>query len=177
MTTYQASPSEMFRSPASRFRSVSAGNSPQRVMSPQFPPSGSPRPLYDGYSGLEDQFNTFAFMGRPSSAHTSRAAMPPQGYPRLPHGMPPPIVSGSPDDAFDAFNSSMLLQDASPMRRRSNVYQPLPPGGSAYPYPTYPGPLPPPAPHGQYPPNASSPRRRSHTPSPEFFDLRQLPRY
>ncbi|KAJ6584107.1 hypothetical protein DFH09DRAFT_266701 [Mycena vulgaris] len=165
---YQASPPEMFRTPASRFSSVSATNSPRPLMSPQLSPSSTPRgpphPLYDGFS---EQFNTFASIQNPS--------VPRHHYPR-PGGMPPPIVPGSPDDALEGFRSSMLLQNAAPLQRRSDMYPPHPSapprGPPTYPYATYPQ-----ASMSQYPTYARSPRG---TPSPtpsDFLELNQLPRY
>ncbi|KAJ7134897.1 hypothetical protein C8R44DRAFT_437520 [Mycena epipterygia] len=172
-----SSPPEMFRSPTSRFSSVSATNSPQPLMSPQLPPSSTPHPslpLYDGYSSIEDQFNPYVSMqNSPPTRSRAGVSSPHMPYPR---GLPSPIVRGSPDDALDAFNSSTLFQNAAPMQRRSNMYQPHPSafrGPSNYPY-NYPPSMP------QYPTSAPPPRVPLHTPSPtssDFPDLNQLPRY
>ncbi|KAJ7486142.1 hypothetical protein B0H11DRAFT_1913868 [Mycena galericulata] len=177
-TAQQFSPLEMYRTPASRFSTVSAGNSPQPLMPPQLPPSGTPRgpslPLFDGYDGFSE--HQYASIQRPSSGG-SRATRTPPGmpYPRLPRGgIPPPIVRGSPDEALDGFNPNML-QDNPPFRRHENAYPPLasPLNPSMYPYHPYPG-----AQHpsmSRYPPNVPG---RNHTPSPplDFPELHQLPR-
>lgn len=176
----------MFRSPPSRFSSVSAGDSPRPLMSPQLSPSGPPLPLYDGpgsgYPTVEDQFNRFSFQqGPPPGASRVGMSPPSMPYPNMPRGMPGHIVRGSPDDALN-FSSRMLLQDAAPMRRRGSAAYPPPSGSgvgpSTYSHPIYPAPQHPSM--YPYPNTAPSPRPRSHTPSPtssDFMDLRQFPRY
>jgi hypothetical protein len=167
----------MFRSPAPRFHSVSAGNSPQPMISPQLaPPSGPPFPGYDAFS---DRFNTFASM------HDSPRTRPKAGSstPHMPYGMQPPVAQGNPDGSIGGFNSSMLLQNAAPMQRRGNMYQPQhsAPSNSRAP-PTYPYATYPPNPMSQYPtsPYLTNARSPQGTPSPTFSDfgqLNQLPRY
>ncbi|KAF7364944.1 hypothetical protein MVEN_00365000 [Mycena venus] len=145
-------------------------------------PRGPPLPLY-----LEDRFNNFQLPSSPQSHSRSRLSGSHMPYPpRFPNTLPPPIVRGSPDDSLDVYNSSMLLQNAPPLQRHgsSGLYQPhssssRSPVPSAYPYATYTQH----APMPQYPSNAPPPRAPSqshvpsHTPSPEFPELHQLPRY
>ncbi|KAJ7689167.1 hypothetical protein B0H17DRAFT_1135208 [Mycena rosella] len=173
-TRHRASPPEMFRAPASRFSSVSAGNSPRPAMSPSLSPQGPPLPLYD--DGFVDRFNTFASIQQsPAAVSGSR-----QPYPRLPGGLPPPIVHGSPDELERFhFGSPMLLQNAAPLQRRGSVpypshgHPPVPSRGlPTYPHATYQ------QPHMYQQPTNACPPRATPSPTPsDFFGLDQLPRY
>ncbi|KAF7348347.1 hypothetical protein MSAN_01788700 [Mycena sanguinolenta] len=185
--TFQHSPSAPFRAPATRFSSVPVSNSPQSFMPSQLPPSrggtphGPPLPF-----SLEDRSSNFSLSSSAQFHPGSRSSGSHMPYPpRFPNTMPPPVM---PNQSLDTINPNMLLQNPPPLQRCESsglYYQPHPslsqgPGATVYPYTPYTQHTPVP----QYPFHAPSNRaggsshhRSSRTPSPEFPELHQLPRY